>query len=121
MLRRAHEPVPVRNDVLRRSTDLSDGNGHGLGGHHFHRVPGTNRQLVRVRLLARNVDAHFAAHAPLQINLAPLLSALYDTAIDLFQFDAIDGADLEARFAPGAIVGVDDRQLFRNFFAWSFF
>ena len=71
--------------------------------------------------LPRDVDAHFAAHAPLQVDLAPLLRALHDAAVDLLQLDAIDRADLEARLAAGAVVGVDDRQLFRNFFAWSFF
>ncbi len=59
--------------------------------------------------------------AALQINLAPLLRALYHATVDLLQLDAIDGADFEARLAAGAVVGVDDRQLLRNFLAWSFF
>jgi hypothetical protein len=62
------------------------------------------------------VNAHLAADAPFEVDLAPLLRPLDDAAVDLQERDAIDRADLQARFAPGAVVGVDHRQLFRNLF-----
>ena len=89
--------------------------------HHFDGVPRADQQVVRVRLLARDVDAHLAADTSLQVDLAPLLRALHNTAVDLFELDAIHRADFETRLAAGAIVGVDYRQLLGNFFAWSFF
>ena len=39
----------------------------------------------------------------------------------VLHLDAIDRADFQARLAAGAVVGVDDRQLFRNFFAGTLF
>ena len=121
MLSRPHQPVPVFDDVLRRPADLCNRHSDILGRHHFDRVPRANRKLVRIRLLARNMNAHLATHAAFEIDFAPLLGALHDAAVDLLELDAIDRAHLEARLAARAIVGVDNRQLFRNFFAWSFF
>ena len=121
MLSRPNQPVPVFLNVLGRAANLCDGNGHIFRRHHFNGVPRADRQFVGVRFLARDVHAHLAANAPFQVDLAPLLRALHDAAVDLLQLDAIDRADFEARLATGAVVGVDDRQLLRNFFAWSFF
>ena len=121
VLGRAHEAIPVGLDVFGRAADLGDHNRHVLGGHHFNGVPRADRQLVRIGLLLRNVDAHFAAHAAFEVDLAPLLCALEDAAVDRAQLDAIHRADFEARFAAGAVVGIDDRQLLGNLFAWSFF
>ena len=71
--------------------------------------------------LLGNVDADLAADAPLQVDLAPLLRALDDAAVDRLELDAVDRADLQARLAAGAVVGVDDRQLFGNLFAGTCF
>jgi hypothetical protein len=121
MLSGADETVPIGLDVLRRAADLGDDHGNVLRGDHFDRVPRADGELVGVRLLARDMDAHFAANAALEVDLAPLLRSLDDTAVDLLELDAIDRADLETRLAARAVVGVDDRQLLGNFFAWSFF
>jgi hypothetical protein len=67
------------------------------------------------------VDADLAADASLEVDLTPLLRALDDAAVDRLQLDAIDRADFQARLAAGAIVGVDDRQFFRDFLAGSGF
>jgi hypothetical protein len=117
MLGCADESVPVGLDVLWRAADFGDVERHVFGGYHLDGVPGADGELVRIGLLARDVDADLAAHAALEIDLAPLLSALDDAAIDFEQINAIDRADLEAGLAARAIVGVDNRQLFRNFLA----
>src|SRR5687768_14743715 len=70
VLRGADETVPVLLDVFWRAADLGDVLGDVLGRHHFDRVPRADGQLVRVRLLLRNVDADFAADAALQVDLA---------------------------------------------------
>jgi hypothetical protein len=67
------------------------------------------------------VNAHLTTDATLQVDLAPLLRALDDAAVNLLELDAIDWADLETRLAAGAIVGVDDGEFLGNFLAWSFF
>ena len=100
-----------------RAADLGHDHGDVFGGHHLDCVPRANRELVRVGLFAWDVDADFAADAAFQIDLTPLLRAFDDAAIDLEQIDAVDRADLEAGLAACAVVGVDDRQLFRDFFA----
>src|SRR4029078_4948709 len=114
-------PVPVGLDVFGRAADLCDREGHAFGRHHFDRVPRADREFVRVCLLLRNMDAHLATDAALQIDLAPLLRSLDDAAVDLSQLNTVDRADLQTRLAAGAVVGVDDGELFRNFFARSFF
>ena len=109
LLRGPDQAVPVLLDVLRRAADLGDDDGYVFGGHHFDGVPGADQQVVGVRLLARDVDAHLAADAALQVDLAPLLRALDDAAVDHLQLDAIDRADFEAGLAAGAVIGVDNR------------
>ena len=92
----------------------------GSRAHHLDGVPGADGQLVGIRFLLWNMDADFAAHTALDIDLTPGLIALQGV-VHADERDAIDGTDFQARFAARAIVGVDDRQLLRNFFAWSFF
>ena len=121
MLGGSDEAVPVVDDVLWWAADLGDDDGDVFGRHHLDGVPGADREFVRVGLLAWDVDADFAADAAFDVDLAPLLGALHDATVDRLQLDAIDRANLEAGFAAGAVVGVDHRQLFGNFLAWSFF
>src|SRR3954451_12296339 len=121
MLSRPDKPIPVFNYVFRRSTNLGDRHGDILGRHHLDCVPRANRKLVRVRFLARDMDANLATHAAFEVDFAPLLGALHNSAVDLLKLDAIDRAYLKARLTAGAIVGVNYRQFFRNFLAWSFF
>ncbi len=121
MLSRADEPVPILLNVLRRAADLGDDHRDVFGGNHLDGIPRANKQLVRVRLLAGDVDADFATDAALKVDLAPLLRALDNAAIDRLQLDAIHRADFQAGLAAGAIVGVDDREFFGDFFAGSSF
>jgi hypothetical protein len=64
------------------------------------------------------VDAHFAANATLQVDLAPTLKVV-ELVVLLPLLDAIDRAYLQARLAAGAIVGIDDRELFGDLLAWA--
>src|SRR5262249_41406922 len=65
---------------------------------------------VRIALLRRNVHTHFTPHAPLHVDLAPALQDRNRLALHLI--NTVDGADLQAGFAPGAIVGIDDCDFF---------
>jgi len=121
MLGGADQAVPVFRDVLGRAADLGDDDGDSFCGNHFDRVPRADSQLVRIRLLLRDVYADLATDAALEVDFAPLLRALHDAAIDFFELDAIDRAYFQARLATGAVVGVDDRQLLGDFFTWTFF
>lgn len=112
--------IPVLVDVLRRSTNTRHRAGHVFCLDHFDCVPGADRQLVGVGLFLRNVDTHLAADAAFQIDLAPTLHRT-KLRILLNLDNAIDRANFEARFAPGAIIGVDDRKGLRQFLAWGFF
>ncbi len=116
MLGGRHEPIPVGVNVLRRAADLGDDHSHVLGWHHFNSVPGADGKFVGVRLLAGDVDADLAADTAFEVDLAPLLGSLDDAAVDLLELNAIDRTDFETRLAASAVVGVNDRQLFRNFF-----
>lgn len=110
VLCRADQAVPVFVDVLGGAADLCHDLGHLFGRHHFDGVPRADGEIVGVGLLARDVDAHFAAHATLEIDLAEALHVGHaGELLDLH--DAVDRADLETGFATGAVVGVDDRQL----------
>lgn len=121
ILGRAHQTIPIVANVFRGTADLGHHLGGHFGGNHFDGVPGTNLQIVGIRFLAGNVDANFAADAALDVDLAPLVRALDNTAVDLQQANAVDRADFETRLATGAVIGVDDRQLFGNFFTWTSF
>jgi hypothetical protein len=67
-----------------------------------------------------DVDAHFASHAPLQVDLAPGL-APFHAVLSSDEIDAIDGADFQAGLAAGAIIGIDDSELFGQFLSWAGF
>ena len=120
MLSAADQAIPVLLDVFWRAADLRDGERELFGGNHLDRVPRADRQLVGVRLLLRNVDADFAPHAALEVDLAPRLIPLH-TQMHLFEFDAIDGANLQARLAPGAVIGIDNGIFLGEFFTRSSF
>ncbi len=120
-LRRTDEPVPVFDDVLRRAADLRYHLGSLFGGDHLDGIPRANRQLVRVRLFARDMHANLAANAGLDVDLAPLVRAEPNAAIKRLERDAVDRTNFQARLAAGAIVGIDDRQFLGNLFASAFF
>jgi hypothetical protein len=56
-----------------------------------------------------------AANTPLQVDLAPTLKT--GMLLTGHFANAIDGADFHARFAAGAVIGINDRQLFWQLFA----
>jgi hypothetical protein len=66
------------------------------------------------------MNANLAADAPLQVNFTPALQILHAVVL-LDLEDAVDRADFQAGLAAGAIVGVDDGQLFGQFFAGALF
>src|SRR5262245_40118478 len=113
------ETIPVLEHVV---------GGAALGSHHlryldcgdhFDRVPGTDRQLVRIALLGWDVDAHFAADTALDVDLAPRLQDGKSLARHLV--DAVHRTNLQARLAPGAVVGVNDGNFFGKLFPRSAF
>ena len=107
----AYEPVPVFGDVLGWAADLGDRLGGQFGGDQFDRVPGADFEIVGIGLLAWDVVADFAADTTIEVDLAPLLRAVENRpAFDSPHFDAINRANLQARFAASAVVGIDDRQ-----------
>jgi hypothetical protein len=120
MLGGADEPVPVGLNILRRAADL----GHDLGDlfsrDHFDGVPRANFEVVGVRFFARDMDANFATDATFQIDFAEALQVV-ELIVLLHLEDAVDRADLEAGFAPGAVVGVDDRQFLGKLFTGTLF
>lgn len=116
MLRRADEAVPVGLDVFGRAANLRDDLGHLLSRHHLDGVPRAYRQIVGVGLFARDVNANFATHAPLQVDLAEALQVLKRVVLLDFD-DAIDGTDFDAGFAARAVVCVDHRQFFGKLFS----
>ncbi len=120
MLSGADQAVPILSDVFGRAADLGDDLGHLFGRYHLDCVPRANEQLVGIGFFLRDVDAHFAAHAAFQVNFAPGLRA-FDAAVERFHLNAIDRTDLQTRLAAGAIIGVDDREFFRQLLAWAFF
>jgi hypothetical protein len=61
-----------------------------------------------------------AAHAPLDIDLAPTLQIVELVKL-LHLEDAVNRADLQARLAAGAIIGVDDGQFLGQLFAGTCF
>ena len=65
------EPVPVVQHVVGRAAFGGDGLCDLDRGDHFDRIPGTDRQLVRIALLCRHVHAHLATDAALDIDFAP--------------------------------------------------
>jgi len=115
MLRRSDQSVPIGVNVLRRPAYLSHNLGHLLGRHHFNGIPRAHLQIVRVRFLARYVYANFAAHAAFQIDFAKALEILKMVVLLNFQ-DAIDWANLQARLAAGAIIGIDYSQFLGQLF-----
>jgi hypothetical protein len=66
------------------------------------------------------MHTHFAADAPLDIDLAPALQ-IVKLIVLLHLDDAVDRADLEATLAAGAVVGIDDREFLRQFLAGASF
>jgi hypothetical protein len=66
------------------------------------------------------VDANFATDAAFQIDFAKTLQIL-ELVVLLNLEDAIDRADFQAGLAPGAIIGIDDRQFLRQLFSWTLF
>ena len=66
------------------------------------------------------MHTHFAADAPLDIDLAPALQVV-ELIVLLHLDDAVDRADLEAALAAGAVVGIDDREFLRQFLAGASF
>ena len=78
-----------------------------VGGDHGDAVPGAD--LV----------AEGAADTAGEVDGADLEAGLVARAGD--GGDAIDGADGQAGFTAGAVIGVDDRQFLRNFFAGTSF
>jgi len=89
-----------------------------LSRYHLDRVPRTDREFVGIRLLLRNVNADFAAHTSLEINLTPGLIPLH-ASTRFVQENAIDGANLQARFATSAVICVDYGEFLGHFLAWS--
>jgi len=120
MLRCADEAVPVFDNVFWRAADLSHELCDLLGGDHFDRVPRADGQLVRIRLFAGDMDTNFAPDAAFQVDLAEALQVVKGVVL-LDLDDTVDGADLQAGFAAGAIVGIDDGKLFGEFLAWTGF
>ena len=64
------------------------------------------------------MDADFAADASLQVDFTPSLVPL-DPQLHFHEVDAVDRTNLEARFAPGAVIGIDNRQSLGELFAGS--
>ncbi len=117
-LSRAYESIPVLLNVLGRSANHGDDLSYVFGRHHFDCVPGTDGQLVRIRLLLWNVDTHLTTDASLEVDFAPSLDAFHAVA-PFVQYDAVDRTDFQARFAAGAVVGIDYRQLLGSFLSWA--
>ena len=79
-----------------------------LGRHHFYRVPGTDEEFVGVGLFLRDMHTDLAPNTSFKVDFTPRLVPFEHARFDGFERDAIHGANLEARFAAGAVVGVDD-------------
>ena len=103
MLGRAHEPVPVLLDILRRTTDLGHDLGHLLGGHHLDGIPRADLEIVWIRLFSWNVHADFAADAAFDIDFAPTLEVV-KVVVLLHLKNAVDRTDFDAGLATGAVV-----------------
>ena len=115
MLCSADETIPIFLDVFRRPTNLRNNLRNLLGCHHFNGIPRTDFEFVRVRLFTGNVYAHFAAHAPFNVNLAPTLQVL--KLVELLHLnDAINWTDLQTGLAAGAVIGIDNGQFFGELF-----
>ncbi len=63
----------------------------------------------------------FTANTPLDIDLAPGIGPIQDRMVERYERNTVHRTNFQARLAAGAIVGVDDRQLFGYFFPRTFF
>ena len=66
------------------------------------------------------MDAHLAADAALDVDLAPALQVV-ELVVLLHLHDAVHRADFQATLAAGAVVGVDDREFLGELLTWSGF
>lgn len=105
--RRFDDSLPIVADVVGRPPLVGDVLGHSNRRQHLDGVPRADGQFVGVRLFSRNVDTDFAANAAFDIDFA---EGLQDRdRLPRHLDDTVDRTDFEARFAAGAVVGVDDR------------
>ena len=109
------DPVPVLAKVVGWPTLFGNGMSHVDCLDHFDRVPRTDQQFVGIGFLGGDVDTDFASNATFHIDFAPGLQDRNGGARHLV--NAIDRANLQARLATSAVVGVDDCHFLGQFLA----